>query len=75
MMDTQSPTFKPDEMDSADDETKNKLSSHTHCPENSKNKLCSCTLYSIRAATCDFQQCGIFTCIDSDEPMQPYFKL
>ena len=30
MMDTQSPTFKPDEMDSADDETNKKLSSHTH---------------------------------------------
>ena len=43
MMDTQSPTFIPDEMDSADDETNNKLSSHTHYPENSKNKLCSCT--------------------------------
>ena len=25
--------------------------------------------------TCDFQQCGIFTCVDSDEPMQPSFKL
>ena len=27
------------------------------------------------ATTCDFQQCGIFTWIDSDEPVQPRFKL
>ena len=27
------------------------------------------------AMTCDFQQCGIFTCGDSDEPVQPPFKL
>ena len=25
--------------------------------------------------TCDFQQCGVFTCVDSDEPPQPPFKL
>ena len=25
--------------------------------------------------TCDFQQCGILTSVDSDEPMQPPFKL
>ena len=24
---------------------------------------------------CDFQQCGILTSIDSDEPLQPPFKL
>ena len=29
----------------------------------------------IWTATCDFQQCGIFTSVDSDEPMQPHFKL
>ena len=29
----------------------------------------------IRATTCDFQQCGILTCVDSDEPVQPPFKL
>ena len=27
------------------------------------------------AVTCDFQQCGILTCVDSDEPVQPPFKL
>ena len=25
--------------------------------------------------TCDFQQCGILTSVDSDEPVQPAFKL
>ena len=24
--------------------------------------------------TCDFQQCGILTSVDSDEPVQPCFK-
>ena len=27
------------------------------------------------AVTCDFQQCGILTCVDVDEPLQPPFKL
>ena len=27
------------------------------------------------AATCDFQQCGILTSVDSTEPVQPLFKL
>ena len=27
------------------------------------------------AATCDFQQCGILKCVDSDEPAQPPWKL
>ena len=31
------------------------------------NKIC--------AVTCDFQQCGILTSVDSDEPLQPPFKL
>ena len=26
-------------------------------------------------ATCDFQQCGILTSVDSAEPVQPPFKL
>ena len=30
---------------------------------------------NICAATCDFQQCGILTSVDSDEPVQPPFKL
>ena len=29
----------------------------------------------ILAVTCDFQQCGILTCVDSDEPVQPPFKV
>ena len=29
----------------------------------------------IRAATCDFQQCGVLTSVDSDEPFQPPYKL
>ena len=27
------------------------------------------------AVTCDFQQCGILTSVDSDEPLQTPFKL
>ena len=27
------------------------------------------------AATCDFQQCGILTSVDSEEPVQPPAKL
>ena len=27
------------------------------------------------AATCDFQQCSILTSVDSDEPVQPPFKI
>ena len=30
---------------------------------------------SISAVTCDCQQCGILKSIDSDEPVQPPFKL
>ena len=26
-----------------------------------------------RDVTCDFQQCGILTSVDSDEPVQPHF--
>ena len=25
--------------------------------------------------TCDFQQCGLLTSVDSDEPVQPHVKL
>ena len=32
-------------------------------------------LYIIWAATCNFQQCGILTWIDSDDPVQPPVKL
>ena len=31
--------------------------------------------YVIWASAWDFQQCGILTCVDSDEPVQPPFKL
>ena len=27
------------------------------------------------AVACDFQQCGILTCVNADEPVQPPFKL
>ena len=30
---------------------------------------------AIRAVICDFQQCGNLTSVDSDEPVQPPFKL
>ena len=30
---------------------------------------------NIWAATRDFQHCGILTCVDSDEPVQPHLKL
>ena len=29
----------------------------------------------VHLSPCDFQQCGILTCVDSDEPTQPSFKL
>ena len=32
------------------------------------------TIY-IWAVTRDFQQCGILTSVDSDQPVQPHFKL
>ena len=31
--------------------------------------------HMIQAVACDFQQCGILTSVDSDEPVQPPFKL
>ena len=31
-------------------------------------------LYKL-AVTCDLQQCGILTSVDSDEPVQPHFRL
>ena len=37
----------------------------------SLQKVHKCTY----AATCYFQQCGILTSVDSDEPVQPPFKL
>ena len=32
-------------------------------------------IYDIWAATCDFQQFGVLKRVDSDEPVQPPFKL
>ena len=29
----------------------------------------------LSSMTCDFQRCGILTSVDSDEPVQPPFKL
>ena len=38
--------------------------------------LLLCMRYkTFRAATCDFQQCGILTSVGSDEPVQPPFEL
>ena len=37
--------------------------------------FCLIIHHHIRAATCDFQQYGIFTSVDSDEPLQPPIKL
>ena len=34
-----------------------------------------CFVYHNWAVTCDFQQCGILTSVDSDEPVRPLFKL
>ena len=31
------------------------------------------TLWHIGAAICDFEQCGILTSVDSDEPVHPLF--
>ena len=38
-------------------------------------KFSSSICNDIRTATCDFQQCGILTSVDSDEHVQPPFKL
>ena len=35
----------------------------------------TCNARTIGAATCDYQQCGILTSVDSDEPVQSPFKL
>ena len=40
-----------------------------------KHILWTIDLNSKRAVTCDFQQCGILTSVDSDEPVQPPFTL
>ena len=36
---------------------------------------CNMKINHLWAKTCDFQQCGILTSIDSDQPVQPPFKL
>ena len=33
------------------------------------------TIQNNSAVTCDYQQCGILTSVDSDEPVQPPLKL
>ena len=41
----------------------------------SEIKLQKSSFIKLRAATCDFQQCGILASVNSDEPVQPPFKL
>ena len=46
----------------------------------SRRSMTDCMTYiahvmSIYATTCDFQQYGILPSVDSDEPVQPHFKL
>ena len=36
---------------------------------------CRTSIVIIKAVTCDFQQCGIFTSLDSEEPVQPPISL
>ena len=46
--------------------------------QESGHPMVRCTLCftnTIWAMTCDFQQCGILTSVDSDEPMHPPVKL
>ena len=39
------------------------------------NEVCAVAHVENSLATaCDFQQCGILTSVDSDEPVQPHFK-
>ena len=48
---------------------------------NCRVKLCEgplydlCQIYPKWAVTCDFQQCGILTSVDSEEPVQLPIKL
>ena len=38
-------------------------------------KCVNCAIHHYRATNCDFQQCGILTSVDSDEPAQPLLSL
>ena len=40
-----------------------------------KRQTAVCASSAQRAEACDFQQCGILTCVDTDKPVQPPFKL
>ena len=42
--------------------------------EQTKSITCDLEDYK-RASACDFQHCGILTCVDSGEPLQPPFKI
>ena len=42
---------------------------------NQYNQVPHLTRDTIWAVTCDFQQCGILTSVDSDEPVQPPLRL
>ena len=41
----------------------------------SEIKLQKSSFIKLRAATCDFQQCGILASVNSDEPVQPPLTL
>ena len=49
----------------------NQISEIMQTPTYILNAL-SCYIWAV---TCDFQQCGILTSVNSDEPLQPHFKL
>ena len=50
------------------------VSLHGSCGQIAADPILSLRLIMKWAATWDFQQCGIFTSVDSDEPVQSPFK-
>ena len=50
-------------------------SSYPHCKCLETTTQCDRCLNLNLGVTCDFQQCGNLTSVDSDEPVQPPFKL
>ena len=43
--------------------------------ENSARKVPLLPIHDKWAVTCDFQRCGILTCVNSDQPVRSPFKL
>ena len=43
-------------------------------PLGHSSRVCDISCFALKM-TCDFQQCGILTRVDPDEPVQPPFKL